>query len=477
MRRRKERHLTVIYTFEVCSTMSDPRFPVHVRIIGVMKKNKDKKYMTSVQWSDQCELIVYRSLGEFRMLHRQLKKKFPVDNPFSTEEGLLPSFWAQTRKPLFPKKAVDKSTSRLKNLEKYCSSLLQCNTTTSQSKEVIRFFLPTEQELLPDYTQNSVMILHPDNISTSSGGPEMCNKSLGSVTQPFVSKTYRCIASYETKDTKNKPFKVAMDEEVDVLIKDKAGWWLVENVDKRIAWFPAPYLELCDEEEDEDEFDSLTFETSLYCASRTYSSKKEDELSLTIGAVVEVLQKTDSGWWLIRYNNKAGYVPSMYLKLYNSPRFTLQSLQNKLHKSTINLCSNKSDQQLIRRSSVPKSNSLEILCDPGSQFRESGSFSDEGAEFSLSASDSSSRSPSLSSSEEEEGLRYLKRGDSGLSSGESSPISSTHALKAKRLPVVPPRPLTREILQRCTTYTRKAALATSARLTPDRHVKIEEGRA
>lgn len=49
----------------------------------------------------------------------------------------------------------------------------------------------------------------------SSGG--------GNVTQPFVTETYRCVAPYETKDTKNRPFKVDVDELVDVLIKDKAG--------------------------------------------------------------------------------------------------------------------------------------------------------------------------------------------------------------------------------------------------------------
>lgn len=47
--------------------------------------------------------------------------------------------------------------------------------------------------------------------------------SVGNVTQPFVTETYRCVALYETKDTKNKAFKVAADEKVDVLIKDKAG--------------------------------------------------------------------------------------------------------------------------------------------------------------------------------------------------------------------------------------------------------------
>lgn len=71
----------------------------------------------------------------------------------------------------------------------------------------------------------SVMILQSDNISTGHGGADLLNKRLsnGNVTQPFVSKAYQCIASYETKDTKNKPFKVAVDERLDVLIKDKAG--------------------------------------------------------------------------------------------------------------------------------------------------------------------------------------------------------------------------------------------------------------
>lgn len=31
------------------------------------------------------------------------------------------------------------------------------------------------------------------------------------------------------------------------------GWWLVENEDKRLAWFPAPYLELWEGEEDDDD--------------------------------------------------------------------------------------------------------------------------------------------------------------------------------------------------------------------------------
>lgn len=37
-----------------------------------------------------------------------------------------------------------------------------------------------------------------------------------------------------------------------------------------------------------------------YYSARAYQAKNMDELSLDIRVVVEVLQKSDSGWWLIR---------------------------------------------------------------------------------------------------------------------------------------------------------------------------------
>lgn len=39
----------------------------------------------------------------------------------------------------------------------------------------------------------------------------------------------------------------------------------------------------------------------LYCATKSYSAKKEDEVSVPIGSAVQVLRKSDDGWWLIRY--------------------------------------------------------------------------------------------------------------------------------------------------------------------------------
>lgn len=39
---------------------------------------------------------------------------------------------------------------------------------------------------------------------------------------------------------------------------------------------------------------------SLYFVVRAYESQKADELSLNNGVVVEVVKKSDDGWWLIR---------------------------------------------------------------------------------------------------------------------------------------------------------------------------------
>ncbi|KAK1793886.1 hypothetical protein P4O66_010803 [Electrophorus voltai] len=54
--------------------------------------------------------------------------------------------------------------------------------------------------------------------------------------------------------------------------------------------------------------------------------------------------------------------------------------------------------------------------------------------------------------------------NSGVSGEPPSPTDS----ESSRLPRMPPRPRTREILSRCTTYTRKAALATQSQLFPER---------
>ncbi|XP_078136102.1 uncharacterized protein LOC144536716 [Sander vitreus] len=338
---------------------------------------------------------------------------------------------------------------------------------------------------------------------------------VGNITHPFVTQTYRCVAAYETKDTKNRPFKVAVDEKLDVLIKDPAGWWLVENEDKLLAWFPAPYLELWDGEDDNNAGFQLA--GALYCAVRSYSTKKDDEVSVPIGSVVEVLRKSDNGWWLIRFNGKAGYIPSMNLQPYNNPRAGLYSLQRKLHSSTLNLATSRepqasrapsvSEEISPRRGSagqsrgepsvlwrLHKARSLDVLSETRSQTqmerdvstsdrraRSTSNTSNTSTESSFSSSDSSSSlkkeaqhetgspaaspHPSVSDSGSSfPDLSLSDRRSSNTSSESSGSVSPKGSETASNAPRVPPRPKTEEILTRCTTMTRKAALATKTRL-------------
>uniref|UniRef100_A0A663LL37 NADPH oxidase organizer 1 n=1 Tax=Athene cunicularia TaxID=194338 RepID=A0A663LL37_ATHCN len=214
----------------------------------------------------------------------------------------------------------------------------------------------------------------PSEIGGEKKNP--AQQKLSSITHPQVSQSYRCIETFETKDTKNKTFKVDKKEIIEVLIKDMtgmfdrdflvserdgvrlihslanaksgapwlrvsvcacavltrndtggrkksismalarlcrmsllflvdygclstcrllktffwlfaAGWWLVENADKQIAWFPASYLEEIDVHKDIQSALSSDKEGSLYFVARAYESQKADELSLNNGGFSE----------------------------------------------------------------------------------------------------------------------------------------------------------------------------------------------
>lgn len=65
----------------------------------------------------------------------------------------------------------------------------------------------------------SIIIMPPEDELRSEG----LHANAGEVTQPFITEAYTCVATYETKDFKNKPLKVAMGDKLDVVIKDKGG--------------------------------------------------------------------------------------------------------------------------------------------------------------------------------------------------------------------------------------------------------------
>ncbi|KAG7243575.1 hypothetical protein INR49_011132 [Caranx melampygus] len=498
--------------------MEAQRYPLSVRVIGVMHKEKSKMYMTSVLWSDQSDLVIYRTFGDFKKLHKQMKKAFPTTRKVKKSERVIPKFRDSRMKRSGQRKSPTKSLMRLKFLQKYCNELLSCDPRVTQSAELIQFFQPKDQDLQPEFAKNSIMIMPSDDDISGHAGQG------GNVTQPFVTETYRCVAPYETKDTKNKPFKVALDEKVDVLIKDKAGWWLVENEDKQMAWFPAPYLEKeYDEDEDEDDADG-TERGTMCTVIKSYKATKDDEITVNIGTVVEVLQKSDNGWWLIRHKGKTGYIPTMFLQPYSYPhiRMTAHSPDLTPHQLTVPSSLDRSQQlsrsqgnllQLppsrspsprpLRSDSKQRSHSLNILSEQppaqpatnaataqhsppptimveaegqeehhGTSLRAEsvGSFASSSTDFSFSddfTSSSASSSLNLSHSTNDEMLRLSRTpppmvanrlSPTSITEGKMIPsVSDPNLYKGPTTPKVPPRPQAQEILTRCTTITRKNA--------------------
>ncbi|KAM4892218.1 NADPH oxidase organizer 1 [Sylvia borin] len=432
--------------------MSCNRYPVHVKAVGFMQCRKQKNYMMFVSWSDQNNILIYRTFEDFKKFHKELKRKFPTE---SGSLRSLPRFKGITMQHRKGGK-LNKCLEILKLLETYSQELLKTDVKISRGEEVNQFFKAQTQDLDPSFPENSVVIM--PSVFRREKNPQPL-----SITLPQASQSYRCIEAFETKDTKNKPFTVAQKEIVEVLIKDMTGWWLVENADKQIAWFPASYLEELDACEDMQNTFSSDEEGSLYFVVQAYEAQKADELSLNQGVVVEVLRRSDNGWWLIRYNGCTGYMPSLCLRPYQNPHHKLQTILScGLNASSPNLAS-----------STP-----ELDLDSSSLSSGSGSDGDvrlawkPDSSLSLPEVEQTRSSPAPSHGSKSPSLR--NRNDSGFVESSAADLSSSVADPelAAGVPKVPARPSPHEILQRCSTVTKRAVQQSALRPAlpiPGRH--------
>ncbi|KAI6076604.1 NADPH oxidase organizer 1 [Aix galericulata] len=436
------------------------------------------KYMMFVSWSDQNNILIYRTFEEFKRLHKELKRKFPIESgSLRRSDRTIPKFKDVNVK----QRKMNKFLERLKLLETYSQELLKTDAKISQSEDLIQFFRAQTQDLDPCFPEDSVVIM-PSEIG---GEKKKQAQQQLSITHPQASQSYRCIETFETKDTKNQAFKVAQKEIVEVLLKDMTGWWLVENADKQIAWFPASYLEEIDVHEDIQDALSSNEEGSLYFVMRAYESQKADELSLHSGVVVEVVRKSDNGWWLIRYNGQTGYMPSMCLQPYKNPHHRLQTIMNcGLNISTPNLSASPpapqpqgkarggggvqdraaQDQGDEDMSSLRSRSRSTPDLDSDSSSLSSGSRLSWKPDLSRSLPEVEQvRSPRLGKalathSSKSPHLTHKDRNDSGFVEPSAADLSCSlsDSDTAGGVPKVPARPSAHEILQRCSTVTRRA---------------------
>lgn len=184
----------------------------------------------------------------------------------------------------------------------------------------------------------------------------------------------------------------------------------------------------------------------------------------------------------------------MYLQPYNNPRAGLYGLYIKQYSSTLNLATSRGPQASPLPSTneenspqlnsagpssgasgrLHKARSLDVLSEMWTQTRlerdaleadgRANRMNETGSEYSFSGlSSSSESSSSLKDEAQDQRHQPAVRESSTPSSGTGSEDSGDGET-ASATPRVPPRPKTEEILTRCTTMTRKAALATKTRL-------------
>ncbi|NXX40845.1 NOXO1 oxidase, partial [Tricholaema leucomelas] len=453
-------------------------------------------YMMVVSWSDQNNILIYRTFEDFKKFHKQLKRKFPIESGSVRKIPKFKDANVKHRKSGKPNRCLEV----LKLLETYSQKLLKTDTQISQGEEVIQFFKAQTQDLDPSFPEDSLVIMPSE---MGGGKKDQTWQQLPPITPPQATQSYRCIETFATKDTKNKTFQVTQKEIVEVLMKDMTGWWLVENADKQIAWFPASYLEEIDVHRDIQNALTSKEEGNLYYVVRAYESQKADELSLGCGVVVEVVRKSENGWWLIRYNGCTGYMPCMCLKPYKNPHHKLQTVINcGLNVSTPNLCSSLVAPQ--PQGEAAGHNRVQV-CSSLDQTEEDMS-SQRGRSRSLPRASSTpeleldSLSLSSGSSEQDNRLSWkpsLSRSLPEVEQARSSPlghISAVHSSKSPRLthrdrndsgfvessaadlsssltdpdlatcvPKVPARPSAHEILQKCSTVTKRALQQSSPR--------------
>ncbi|XP_031801783.1 NADPH oxidase organizer 1 [Sarcophilus harrisii] len=294
--------------------MAGTRQPTSVQGLGFVLGGRHQIFILSVLWSDGSDSLIYRTLQEFRQFHKRLKNTFPLEaGLLKSSDRTLPKF--QDTSALFPSGKTRRGLAKLQMLEAYSQKLLGASEIVSQSEVVIGFFQPQPRDLEPVLPQNRYLclVVMP---SPWEGLEQNLKKPLAPKPdiQTLEAQTYQCVDSFSTEDIRGRAFEVEAGEQLDVLLREPTGWWLVENENKQMAWFPAPYLKELSPRKGSEEPPQIPFGGLPFCATQAYESSREDELCVPAGARVTVLEVSERGWWQCRYRGRRGLLPAVLLR-------------------------------------------------------------------------------------------------------------------------------------------------------------------
>ncbi|XP_057606160.1 NADPH oxidase organizer 1 [Hippopotamus amphibius kiboko] len=286
--------------------MACPRHLVSVNGAALVQTERFQMFAFSVCWSDDSDTFARRSWEEFRRLHKTLKETFPVEaGLLRRSDRILPKL--PDASLLVHRGRTGRGLARLQLLETYTRALLAAGERVAHSPVLTGFFAPQPMDLEPALPAGSLVILPAwqEPLPGPTGSPAI---------RSLEAQSLRCLQPFSTQDTWGQPFHAQAQEALDVLLRHPSGWWLVVNKDQQTAWFPAPYLEEVAMGQGRDAGQRLESNGSQFYASRAYESSQADELSVPAGARVCVLETSDRGWWLCRFQGHTGLLPAAMLQ-------------------------------------------------------------------------------------------------------------------------------------------------------------------
>lgn len=250
-------------------------------------------YIIHVNWDNDSNSIIRRRYSHFFDLQVALLERF-----FDEGGGSQPSIRTI---PFLPSKIFFRRShvrnvalERLVPLSEYVKSIVVLPKHISQSDTVLNFFEPSNDDLkYTSKTEISTKVQNADEIS-----------------EPMCLEEYIATDNFQ-KESSNE-INLNVGDVVDVVEKLDAGWWLV-TLNGENGYVPCTHLKRKDEKEENLVIFKTVIDGKKYICNKMFNADNPDEISIDKGCIVEVLEQSYDGWWLVKYKNKVGRVPAIYL--------------------------------------------------------------------------------------------------------------------------------------------------------------------
>ncbi|RDD42341.1 SH3 and PX domain-containing protein 2B [Trichoplax sp. H2] len=271
---------------------------VQIEVLDVEKRHHPSKhyvYVMEVFWSDDTKHIIYRRYSQFFDLQVHLLDHFPTEagskNPSQRTIPYLPG------KKLFVRShTYETATGRIYPLRQYCKALIKLPDKISLYDRVLKFFEVNDSDLNPTGASKDTKGKKKGD-KLKAGDPDTEVDP-----EPINIECYRAVASYKKVEKNELKFLIL-------------GWWFV-TVEDDHGWVPASYLEKINEAPDYQDVEPEVKKASkeIYVTTQDVEPGYADEIPLPKGTAVEVLQKSETGWWLVKVNGKVGWAPRARLE-------------------------------------------------------------------------------------------------------------------------------------------------------------------